>query len=204
MEKWQNWWSFPCHQWHQLEVHMQAELAGVALTWLWEAQSGSASTCLWKKTTPLAFTGESAPPQVTVLGIKQQITLFFSLSSAGPSGEASSYAPKSLLPGKEPRVCSCPWCGCLTSSLTALLHTAVSCGFGTKKKFTSDWGYFCAAPFFFCFVFVWQPWQPLLIIMENIGLVVITIWVWMGAEVGIDCTGLSLTRYNFLLNFRVN
>lgn len=58
--------------------------------------------------------------------------------------------------------------------------------------------------FFLCFVFVWQPWQPLLIIMENIGLVVITIWVWMGAEVGIACSGLSLTRYNFLLNFCVN
>lgn len=114
--------------------------AAVALTWLWEARSGSVSTCLWKKPTPLAFTEESAPPRVTVLGMKQLLVpwLFFSLSSAGSSGEASSCAPKSLLPGEEPRVCSCPWHGCLTAPLAALLHTAVSRGFGTKKKFTSD------------------------------------------------------------------
>lgn len=73
-----------------------------------------------------------------------------------------------------------------------------------KKKVYFNLRIFLCTTFLFCFVFVWQPWQPLLIIMENIGLVVITIWVWMGAEVGIACTGLSLTRYNFLLNFCVN
>lgn len=93
----------------------------------------------------------SAPPRVTVLGMKQLLVpwLFFSLSSAGSSGEASSCAPKSLLPGEEPCVCSCPWHGCLTAPLAALLHTAVSRGFGTKKKVYFRLRVFLCSTFFF-------------------------------------------------------